>query len=193
MTFSIQYEIPTWNQIYDILLTQAHKIQTRPYKPEMIFAIARGGLIPARILVDLLETPQFALMQIEFYMDIAQTRQEPTLKQASTASVIGKNVLLVDDIADTGKSLQLAKNLLQQQGAVEIKTVTLYHNPQYTIKPDFYGKETNNWVIFPWETKETLRKIIQKNVDKRHFNQEIVKLVKAGFPKQLADKLLEDM
>jgi len=176
-----------------MLLAQAHKIQMRPYKPDMIFAIARGGLIPARILVDLLETPQFALMQIEFYMDIAQTRQQPTIKQAPTVSVIGKNVLLVDDIADTGKSLQLAKTLLQQQSAFEIQTVTLYYNHQSIIKPDFYGKETNNWVIFPWETKETLRKIIQKHIGKRQFNQEIVKLVKAGFPKQLADKLLKDM
>ncbi len=193
MALSIQYEIPTWNQIYDMLLTQAQKIQTQPYKPETIFAIARGGLIPARILVDLLETTQFALLQIEFYMDIAQTKQEPTLKQAPTASVLGKKVLLVDDIADTGKSLQLAKTLLQQQGAVEIKTVTLYHKPQSIIKPDFYGKETSTWVVFPWETKETLRRIMQKNVGKRQLNQEIAKLVKAGFPKQLADKLLKEM
>lgn len=193
MALSIQYEIPTWNQIYDMLLTQAQKIQTQPYKPDTIIAIARGGLIPARILDDLLETTQFALLQIEFYMDIAQTKQEPTLKQAPTASVLDKNVLLVDDIADTGKSLQLAKTLLQQQGAVEIKTVTLYHNPQSIIKPDFYGKETSSWVVFPWETKETLRRIMQKHVGKRQLNQEIAKLVKAGFPKQLAAKLLKEM
>jgi len=176
-----------------MLLTQAQKIQTQPYKPDTIIAIARGGLIPARILDDLLETTHFALLQIEFYMDIAQTKQEPTLKQAPTASVLGKNVLLVDDIADTGKSLQLAKTLLEQQGAVEIKTFTLYYKPQSIIKPDFYGKETSSWVVFPWETKETLRRIMQKHVGKRQLNQEIAKLVKAGFPKQLASKLLKEM
>ena len=186
-----EYQVPTWNQIYDMLLSQAQKIQT--YKPDIIIGIARGGLIPARILTDLLETPQLATIQIEFYTDINQTRQEPTLKQTLTTQITGKKTLIVDDIADTGKSLKLAKTHLQQQGALEIKTATLYTKPQSTTTPDFYEKQTTSWVVFPWETKETLRKIIQKQEGKRALNQEIATLVKAGLPKQLAEKLLKDM
>ena len=55
---NIQYEVPTWNQIYDMLLSQAQKIQNPPYKPDIIVAIARGGSVPARILTDLLETAE---------------------------------------------------------------------------------------------------------------------------------------
>ncbi|NLB77106.1 MAG: hypothetical protein GX799_11705, partial [Crenarchaeota archaeon] len=58
MASTIQYEIPTWNQIYDMLLSQAKKIQKTDYTPDIIVAIIRGGLIPARILTDLLEVPQ---------------------------------------------------------------------------------------------------------------------------------------
>ena len=190
---SIQYEIPTWSQIYDMLLSQAQKIQTADYRPDVVVAVARGGLIPARILTDLLETPQLAVIQVEFYVDIAQTRQEPLLKQALTASVDEKKVLLVDDISDTGKSLKLAKTYLQSQGASEIKTAALYLKPQSITKPDFYEKQTTSWIIFPWDAKETLRKIIQKQQGKRQINQEIAKLVKAGLPKQLAEKLLGGM
>ena len=102
-------------------------------------------------------------------------------------------MLLVDDIADSGRSLKLAKTHLQEQGANEIKTATLYKKPQSITTPDFYEKQTTNWVVFPWDTKETLRKIIQKQQGKRALNQEVAKLVKAGLPKQLAEKLLKDM
>jgi uncharacterized protein len=189
----VNYEVPTWNQIYDLLLCQAQKIQSQNYHPDIIVGIARGGLVPARILVDLLETPQLGFMQVEFYVDLNQTKSEPTLNQPLTANLAGKNVLLVDDIADTGETLKLAQTHLQTQGANQIKTATLYHKPQSTTTPDFYEKQTSNWIVFPWDTKETLRKIIQKNSGKRIQNQEITKLVKAGLPKQLTEKLLKDM
>jgi len=155
--------------------------------------IATGGLVPARILTDLLETPQLATIQIEFYTDINQTRFEPTLKQPLTINIAGKKALLVDDVADTGESLKLAKTYLQQQDALEIKAATLYQKPQSTTTPDFYEKQTTSWVVFPWEIKETLRKIIRKQQGKRALYQEVSKLVKAGLPKQLAEKLLKDM
>ena len=193
MAANIDYEVPTWGQIYDMLLCQAQKIQRHPYKPDMVVGIAKGGLVPARILTDLLETPELATIQIEFYTGICQTLQEPALKQPLTAQLTGKKVLLVDDIADSGRSLNFAKTHIQTQGALETKTATLYHKPQSAETPDFYEKQTSSWVVFPWETKETLRKIILRQQGKRILNQGVAKLVKAGLPKHLADKLLKDM
>jgi len=193
LAVNVDFEVPTWSQIYDILLLQAQKVQSQNFQPDIIVAIAKGGLIPARILTDLLETPELSVIQIEFYIDIAKTTQQPTLKQTLTNQVQGKKTLLVDDIADTGASLNLAKTHLQTQGAHQIKTATLYHKPQSTITPDFYEKQTSNWVVFPWETKETLRKIIKKQQGKSALNQEVAKLVKAGLPNHLAEKLLKDM
>jgi hypoxanthine phosphoribosyltransferase len=193
MAATIEYEVPTWSQIYDMLLSQTQKIQNQNYKPEIIIAIAKGGLIPARTLTDLLEIQELGYIHIEFYKDINKTRQEPTLKQNLTIQVLGKKTLLVDDIADTGRSLNLAKTYLQQQGACQIKTATLYKKPQSSTTPDFYEKQTASWVVFPWDTKETLRKIIQRQHGKRRLNHEVAKIVKAGLPKQLAEKLLKAM
>ena len=193
MTNIIEYEVPNWNEIYVMLLAQAQKVKSDDYKPDIIVGIARGGLVPARILTDLLEIPQLAIIQEEFYVDIAQTRFEPILKQTLTTKIAGKKTLLVDDVADTGKSLELAEKHLLQHGAVEIKTVTLYSKPQTTTTPNYFEEQTSSWVVFPWDTKETLRRIIQKQEGKRTANQEIAKLVKAGLPKHLAEKLLADM
>jgi hypoxanthine phosphoribosyltransferase len=187
------YEVPTWNHIYDMLLCQAKKIQIHNFKPDVIIAIARGGLVPARILTDLLETTELGFIQIRFYTNINQSSQHPTLKQSLTTQIIGKKTLLVDDIADTGESLKFAQTHLQTLDALEIKTATLYQKPQSTTIPDFFEKQTTSWVVFPWDTKETLRKIIQRQHGKRALNHEVAKLVKAGLPNQLAEKLLKNM
>ena len=193
MSSKINFEVPTWNQIYDMFLSQAHTIQSQKFKPDIIVGIARGGLIPACILADLLGTPELTFIQIEFYTDINQTRMEPVLKQKLATQLTGRKTLLVDDIVDSGQSLRLAKTHLKQQNALEIKTATLYQKPQSTIVPNFYEKQTNSWVVFPWDTKETLRRIAQNQKGKHELNQEIRKLVKAGLSKQLAEKLIKDL
>ena len=193
MAVSTQFEVPTWNQIYAMLLAQAKKIQTSKFQPDIIVGVARGGLIPSRILADLLEIHDIAVIIIEYYIDIGKTLQEPVLKQCLTAPLTGKRVLLVDDVSDCGKSLQLAKEHLQTQEAAEIKVATLYSKPGTITKPDYFEKETSCWIIFPWEYWETMRKILQKPDCKRVASQEVAKLVRAGFPKQLTQKFLKEM
>ena len=190
MTTNTQYEVPTWNQIYDMLLGQGQKIQSDGYKPDIIVGIARGGLVPSRILADLLETRDFAIITIEYYVGIGQRSKEPILKQCLHTQLPDKKVLLVDDVSDGGRSLQLAKKHLQEQGAKEIRIATVYCKPGTITMPDYFEKETNHWIVFPWEAKETMAKIIQKAEGKRAINKEIANLVKAGLPGQLAEKLL---
>jgi uncharacterized protein len=193
MTISTKFEVPTWNQIYKMLLVQAQKIQTGKFHPDTIIGVARGGLIPSRILADLLEIHDVTVITVEYYLDIGKTLEEPVLKQCLTESITGKRVLLVDDVSDCGKSLKLAKEHLQIQGAVEIKVATLYSKPGTITKPDYFEKETSRWIVFPWEYRETMRKILQKSGDKRITSQEVAKLVRAGFPKRLTEKFLKEM
>ncbi len=193
MATSIQYEVPTWNQIYDRLLLQAQKIHGSNFKADLIVAIARGGLIPARIFTDLLQTKELTTITIQYYVGIGKTRTQPLIKQCLTTPLAAKKVLLVDDISDGGKSLQLAKEHLRELGAAEIKIATLYRKPKTQTPPDFCEKETDCWVVFPWDTKETIRKILQTAPSKDAASQEIAKLINAGLPKQLAEKLTKEL
>ena len=176
-----------------MLLAQAQKIQSDGYKPDIIVGIARGGLVPSRILADFLETRDFAIITMEYYTGIERKTQEPVLKQCLHTQLTGKKVLLVDDVSDCGKSLQLAKKHLEQQSAKEIRIATIYSKPGTITKPDYYEKETSHWIVFPWEGRETMRKIMEKTEGKHTTSQEIDNLVKAGLPKQLAEKFLKDM
>jgi uncharacterized protein len=192
VTANITYEVPTWNQIYDMLLCLAQKIVRDGYKPDVIVGVARGGVVPARILVDFLGVSVLAVVGVEFYVDVAQAGFEPVLKQGLPVSVAGKKTLVVDDIADSGRSLKLVKAYVQQQGSVEVKTATLYAKEGSIVTPDYFEKQTSRWVVFPWDAKETLQSILRRHQGKRSAAAEIAKLVKAGLPKQLAEKLLKD-
>jgi hypoxanthine phosphoribosyltransferase len=188
-----EFEVPTWNQIYDLLLSQAEKIRQGGFKPDVIVGIARGGWFSARVLSDLLEIPDLATVTVEFYVGVAETKNEPVLTQGISAVVAGKKALIVDDVADTGKSLKLAKDHILQKGATEVRTATVYSKPWSVIKPDYFEKETRRWVVFPWEMKEAVRKIVEKHRDKGAINMETAKLVKAGLPKPLAERFLKEV
>jgi len=188
-----EFEVPTWNQIYAMLLSQAEKICRSGFKPEVIVGVTRGGWIPARFLSDLLGITDLATVGVEFYLGVAETRKKPVLTQRVSVDVEGKKALLVDDVADTGKSLQLAREHILQQGATEVRVATIYRKPLSAITPDYYEKETRCWVVFPWETKETVRKIVEKHRSKSAVNAEAAKLVKAGLPKQLVEEFLKEV
>jgi hypothetical protein len=189
----IEYEAPAWSQIYDMLLHQAHQIQADGYKPDIIISVARGGVVPARILSDLLETKTLVFIQVEYYESISQKKQKPKLKQSLTIQLTDKNALLVDDISDSGTSLQLAKKHLKQHCVEETKIATLYTKTASITKPDYYEKETDKWIVFPWDAKETVRKIIQKNKEKLSTKKDLTEFVKAGLPKQLVEEFLKEI
>ena len=192
MAAKTEYEVPTWNQIYRMILNQAQKIQGDGYKPDIIVGIARGGLVPSRILADLLETRDVAVITIEYYVGINQTKQEPVLKHCLHAQLTGKKVLLVDDVSDGGRSLQLAKKHLLEQYAKEIRIATIYCKPGTITMPDYFEKETSRWIVFPWEARETLTKIMRRTSGKSGLEREVQNLVDAGLPQRLAKRLLKE-
>jgi hypoxanthine phosphoribosyltransferase len=188
-----EFEAATWNQIHTMLLKQAEKIRQSGFKPDIIVGVIKGGWIPARVLSDFLEISDLITLGVEFYLGVAETRNEPVLTQSVSEVVEGKKALLVDDVVESGKSSWLAKKHILQQGAPEVRIATIYYKFFSVTKPDYYEKETSRWVVFPWEIKETVRKIVEKRATKSAIVVEAAKLVKAGLPKQLVEEILEEV
>jgi len=188
-----EFEAPMWNQIYNMLLNLAEKIRKNGFKPDVIVGVSRGGWPPARVLSDLLDNPNLANVKAEFYLGVAETKEEPVLTQPVSTTVSGKRVLVVDEIADTGESLKLVKAHLIERGAVEVKIATIYYKPWSIVTPDYYEKKTSNWVIFPWEIKETIHKIVKKCKEERIVREKMEKLVKAGIAAKLVEKFWKEI
>lgn len=191
---ALEFEVPTWTQIYNMLLNLAEKIRKDRFEPDIIVGVSRGGWPPARVLSDLLGNPNLANVRAEFYLGVAETKEEPVLTQPVSVEVVGKRVLVVDEIADSGKSLKLVKEHTIEKGAKEVRIATVYYKPWSIVKPDYYEKETSCWVVFPWEIKETIRKIVKKcGVKGKSVKEETAKLVKAGIPLELVEKFLKEV
>jgi len=194
MSPELEFEVPKWNQIYEMLLNLAEKIRKNNFKPDIIVGVSRGGWPPARVMSDLLNNPNLANVRTEFYLGVAETKGEPTLTQPVSMKVAGKKVLVVDEVADTGKSLKLVKEHIIEKGATEVKIATVYYKPWSIVKPDYYERETSNWIVFPWEIKETVRKIVKKcEKTGKPIGAESAKLVKAGISPRLVEKFLKEI
>jgi len=188
------FEIPTWECVYSLLLDLARSIHISNFAPDTIVGISRGGWVPARVLSDLLSIHDIASVKAEFYLGVNETASEPVITQPVSANVADKSVLVVDDVADTGKSLRLVKAHLLQRGAKELKIATLYYKPWSVILPDFYEKRTRDWIIFPWERKEALKKVIERA---RKLNQPIAgvkeTLIRSGYSAELVERFLPEI
>jgi hypoxanthine phosphoribosyltransferase len=190
----LEFKIPSWNQIYRLLLKLAEAVRKSGFEPEVIVGVSRGGWIPARIMSDLLETPKLANVTAEFYVGVAETKREPTITQPVSVSVKDKKVLVVDDVADTGESLKLVNSHLKNQGASEIKIATIYYKPWSVIVPHYYEKETRCWIVFPWEQKETVRKTVEKFRDKgRTVEDAKEKLISSGLNRELVERFIKEV
>jgi len=177
-----------------MLLNLAGRIRIDGFKPDIIVGISRGGWPPARVLSDLLSNPNVANVRAEFYLGIAETNSEPTLTQPVSVETRGKRILVVDEVADTGKSLKMVKKHILQEGALEARTVTVYYKPWSIVRPDYFAKETGDWIVFPWEIKETLRKIIAKCDEMGEpVEEETAKLVKSGIESRLIRRFLKEI
>jgi hypoxanthine phosphoribosyltransferase len=186
------YTVPTWNETYQIMLKLAEEILRCGFKPDIIVGVARGGAIPARVLSDLLEQPNIGTVRTECYIGTHRAESEPVLSEQLSASVEGRRVLLVDDVADTGGSLQLAKEHIMKSGAREVKIATLFRKPWSVVKPDYCAAETSLWVVFPWDVKETVRSAFENRGD-TPLTALSAKLEAVGLPKPLIGKFLKEI
>ena len=185
------FDVPSWDEIYSLLLELAHKIKIQCLEIDYIVAVARGGWLPARVLSDLLGNSNLATVSAESQTDILGGRGKPFLIQSISADVKGKCLLLVDDIADTGKSLKLVLDHLNYKGANLIHTATLYYKPWSILRPEYFEKETTKWIVFPWEVRETLKMLLVKYYGETlFFKKEIEKLVNGGMSRSLIDKMM---
>lgn len=145
-------EYVSWPQVESLCEQLAEKV--RRFAPHVLIGVSRGGLVPVRLLSDILNNHTVATIRIEFYKSMEQTTDFPRVTQPISLDIRGLRVLIVDDVADTGRSLLVAKELARRGMASEVKVATLHYKPRSLIKPDFYIKETNKWLVYPWEVHE---------------------------------------
>jgi hypoxanthine phosphoribosyltransferase len=167
----------------------AEKIVESKYEPELIVAILRGGVVLARLLSDLLNIREIKVMRVIHY-DALESKKVAEIVEPINCRLDGMKVLLVDDVADTGESLIVARDHLLERGASEVKIATMHYKPWSKLKPDYYSEETEAWVVYFWEYAETVKYFLRKFQDKgENFIFELIR--RAKIPEDIVKWVIE--
>ena len=141
----------TWEDFGAATRDISRAIVADGFHPEVVVAIARGGLLPGGAIAYGLGVKNCGALNVEFYTGVGTVLDAPeVLPPALDLSYLeGRRVLLVDDVADSGRTLDLAVKLLDRHGA-EARSAVIYTKPTTVIVPDYSWKDTSLWIDFPW-------------------------------------------
>ncbi len=132
----------------------AQAIADSGFKPDVVLSIARGGLIVGGALGYALGVKNSFAMSVEFYTGVDERLPVPVVLPPvpNKLDLTGLKVLVADDVADTGETLNLVKEFCAGVVA-EVRSAVLYEKPGSVIKPDYSWKNTSLWIEFPWSVQ----------------------------------------
>ena len=156
-------ELISWQGFHALARKLARQLCADRFRPDLIVAISRGGLMPARLLSDYLDVFDFDCLRVEHYHGLHKERLAQ-VRYPLSAGVTGKRVLMVDDVSDTGDTFDVAVNHLQQRGQpAQLKTCALHHKRVSRYIPDYFAEEVVEWrwIIYPWAVMEDLSSFLR--------------------------------
>ena len=147
-------EILQWDQVGVAARELAEQIHESGFQPEVVVAIARGGLLVGGALAYALGVKSCGSINVELYTGVDETLPEPLLlpPHMDGSSLNGRRVLLADDVSQSGLTLRLAVDILARMGA-DTRTACFYTKPQTVSVPDYSWRETDRWIVFPWSAE----------------------------------------
>lgn len=146
-------EVLTWELFGLASRELAQAVADSGFAPDVVLGIARGGLVPAGALAYALDCKSLFTMNVEFYTGVGTTLDEPVILPPilDATELDGLTVLVVDDVADSGKTLELVHGFCRDH-ASEVRTAVLYEKPASVIRADHTWRYTDQWINFPWST-----------------------------------------
>lgn len=152
----------TWDDVYSLCRELAAQLRAAHYRSDMIVAIGRGGYVPGRILSDMLGIDNLTSFKIEHYQGPYE-QHEAFVKYPLTADVSNRNILLLDDVSDSGDTFRVGLEHIRQCGnAKEVRTASLHYKTVSNFIPDFFVAIVSEWrwLIYPWAVNEDLSTMI---------------------------------
>ncbi len=153
----IQREILQWGEMGEATKALATAIHADDYRPDVVLAIARGGLIVAAALAYALGVKNTYTMNVEFYTGVDERLPVPMILPPAPdlVDLEGAKVLIADDVADTGATLALVKEFSSARVG-EVRCATLYEKSHSTVKCEYVWRRTDDWIVFPWSAEPAL-------------------------------------
>ncbi|WP_126449952.1 phosphoribosyltransferase [Sulfodiicoccus acidiphilus] len=183
----VPVKVVGWDKIVELSKTLSEKVKEDGYTPDVIVAVARGGLVPSRLLADHLGVIDIVSVKVEHWVVTASRNPEARVKYPFKLDLRGASVMIVDDICDTGDSIMLSADFVRENFNVrEVRTATLqYLANSSKFKPDFYAEEVRewSWFMYPWNYWEDEINLVKKIIDEVGLQEpeELTKLFRENY------------
>ncbi|MDG7008344.1 MAG: phosphoribosyltransferase [Nitrososphaerota archaeon] len=145
----------SWSEYGNLAEALAEKVRANGKKYNLVVGIARGGIPVAMVVSDHLNV-KIDFVNVKSYDDI-ERRSPPRILSTLTEGVMGKDVLLVDDLVDQGDTMTLMKKYLLDQKPRSLETAVMFKKPWSAVEPDYYLESVSEWIVFPFELGEVGR------------------------------------
>ena len=149
-----ELEVLTWPAYADAARDLARAVADDGYRPDLILAIARGGLLVAGALGYALSVKNLYTMNVEYYTGVDERLDVPMILPPipDPGFLANADVLIVDDVADTGHTLAAVKDFCTGKVAA-VRAAVLYEKPRSVVSCEYKWKTTDLWIEFPWSDK----------------------------------------
>jgi len=147
-------EVMGWADFGRASRSLARQVADSGFRPDVVLAIARGGLPVAGALAYALSVKNCFSVNVEFYTGVDERIEVPVMLPPTLdlVDIAGLKVLVADDVADTGRTLQLVHQVIEKHVA-EARCAVLYEKPRSLIKCEYVHRRTELWINFPWSTE----------------------------------------
>lgn len=150
-------EVLDWTNYGIACRALATRVADDGYRPDIILAIARGGLFVAGSLGYALSVKNLYVMNVEYYTGVDERLDVPVVlpPYVDVVDLRDTRVLIADDVADTGHTLALVRDHCLSEVA-EVRTAVLYEKSRSVVECEYVWKYTDQWINFPWSTQAPL-------------------------------------
>lgn len=191
---SLKVELVSNAKVTSLCRKLAHKIQDSGFTPDIIICIARGGYIPARLICDYLDIDNLASIRIKHYTGSDKSEAAQLIDPLSI-NIQGMKVLLVDDINDSGDTLQVALDYLASFNPIEIKVAVLHHKVISTLVPDYYAQKIIHWrwITYPWTITEDVLGFVKKMQPQPSTIEQAIECLEQDYKIKISKQVMHDV
>jgi hypoxanthine phosphoribosyltransferase len=147
----IETDVVSWDELATLVDELAEQVHG---EYDVMLAITRGALVPAGILAYRLKIRNILVAAVAYYDDEGQPHDPPTFLQFPADPLLrGQRVLIVDEVWDSGTTIQAVVERVRNAGGIPT-TAVLHYKParsQVSELPDHHVIETESWVVYPFK------------------------------------------
>ena len=149
------HEVMSWLDVGTGARSLAEQVHSDGFLPDIVLGIARGGLLVCGALGYALGIKNTFTMNVEFYTGIDERLDIPMILPPvpDLVDFADFKVLIADDVADTGATLELVKEFCAGKVA-EVRCAVLYEKPASIVHCEYVWRRTDRWIDFPWSAEE---------------------------------------